>query len=72
MGNLRVGIDSTQVYFQIDMNNSDVESFLLPPAVPDFCFLIRELFIAGPYLLSVHVGAGIALQGLITQVPPHQ
>ena len=41
----------------------DVEPFLLLPAVLDLRPLVRE-----PYLVSLPVGAGIALQGLVTQV----
>ena len=45
-----------------------VQPFLLLSAVLDLRLLFRKpYFIAGPYLLSLF-DAGIALQGLITQV----
>ena len=46
---------------------SDVQPFLLLPTVFDLRLLFRKLFMVGPDLLSLLV-AGIALQGLITQV----
>ena len=45
----------------------DVQPFLLLPTVLDPRLLFRKLFTVGPYLLSL-LDAGIALQGLITQV----
>ena len=48
-------------------NNCDVQPFLLLPTVLDLRLLFRKLFVAGLYLLSL-LDAGIALQGLITQV----
>ena len=45
----------------------DVQTFLLLATVLDLRLLFRKLFIARPYLLSF-LDAGIALQGLITQV----
>ena len=45
----------------------DVQPFLLLPTVLDLRLLFRELFMVGPYLLSL-LDAGIALQGPITQV----
>ena len=45
----------------------DVQPLLLLPTVLDLRLLFRKLFIARPYLLSL-LDAGIALQGLITQV----
>ena len=50
------------------MNKSNVEPFLLLRAELDIRVLVRALFLAGPYLLSLQVGAGIALQGLHGQV----
>ena len=52
------------------MENYDVEPFLLLPPVLDLRLLFRKLFRDGAHLLSSSglVGAGIALQGLITQV----
>ena len=48
-------------------NNCGVQPFLLVPAVLYLRLLFRKLFMVGPYLLSL-LDAGIALQGLITQV----
>ena len=46
----------------------DVQPFLLLPMVLDLRLLFRKLYyMVGPYLLSP-LDAGIALQGLITQV----
>ena len=46
----------------------DVQPFLLLSAVLDLRLLFRKpFFVVGPYLLSL-LDAGIALQGLITQV----
>ena len=45
----------------------DVQPFLLLPTMLDLRLLFRKLFMVGPYLLSL-LDAGIALQGLITQV----
>ena len=45
----------------------DVQPVLLLPTVLDLRLLSRKLFMVGPYLLSL-LDAGIALQGLITQV----
>ena len=47
--------------------NCDVQPFLILPTVLDLRLLFRKLFTVGPYLLSL-LDAGIALQGLITQV----
>ena len=57
------------MYFAVDFNrnNLDVESFLLFPAVPDLRILVREQFRVKSYVFSLQVGAGIALQGLITR-----
>ena len=49
------------------MENCDVHNFLLLPQVLYLRLLFRKLFMVGPYLLSL-LDAGIALQGLITQV----
>ena len=59
-------------HFVCGMTKSGIELPSLPiipllSAVLDFRLLLRKLFIAGPYLLS-SLDAGIALQGLITQV----
>ena len=49
-------------------NICDVQPFLLLPAVLDLRLLYRKPhYMVGPYLLSL-LDAGIALQGLITQV----
>ena len=48
----------------------DVQPLLLLPTVLDLRLLFRELFMVGPYLLSL-LDAGMALQGLITQVVQH-
>ena len=40
----------------------DVEPLLLRPAEPVLRVLVEELFLAGPYLLSLQVGAGIAIE----------
>ena len=46
----------------------DVQPFLLLSAVLDLRLLFRKpYYMVGPYLLSL-LDAGIALQGLITQV----
>ena len=45
----------------------DVHPSLLLPTVLDLRLLFRKLFMVGPYLLPL-LDAGIALQGLITQV----
>ena len=45
----------------------DVQPFLLLATVLDLRLLFRKLLITGAYLLSP-LDAGIALQGLITQV----
>ena len=52
------------------MENYEVEPFLLLPPVFDLRLLFRELFIDEAHLLSSRslLGAGRALQGLITQV----
>ena len=48
--------------------NCEVQPFLLLPAVLDPRLLFRKLsYVVGHYLLSL-LDAGIALQGLITQV----
>ena len=52
---------------ELILKNCDGEPSLLLPAVPDHRFLSRELFVAWLDLLSLQAGAGIALQGLITQ-----
>ena len=46
----------------------DVEPFLLLLAEPDARVLVWELFLARLWLISLQVGAGMALQGPITQV----
>ena len=63
-------IDSRKVYIsgQMSVEICDVQPLLLLPTVLDLRLLFRKLFIDGPYLLSL-LDAGIALQGLITQVP---
>ena len=48
-------------------NNYEVQPFLLLATALARPLLFRKLFIAGLYLLSL-LDAGIALQGLITQV----
>ena len=45
----------------------DVQPFLLLPTVLDLRLLFRKLFMVAPDLLAL-LDAGIALQGLITQV----
>ena len=45
----------------------DIEPFLLRPAEPELRVLVKELFLARPCLLSLQVGAGIALQELILE-----
>ena len=45
----------------------DVQPFLLLPTVLDLRLQFRKLFMVGPYLPSL-LDAGVALQGLITQV----
>ena len=48
--------------------NYDTQPFLLPLTVLDLRLLFRKLYyMVGPYLLSF-IDAGVALQGLITQV----
>ena len=46
----------------------DIEPFLLRLAEPHLRAIVKALFLAGSRLLSPQVGAGIARQGLITQV----
>ena len=48
--------------------NNDAEPFLLRPAEPHLRAIVKALFLTRPYLLPLQVGAGIARQGLITQV----
>ena len=57
------------IYFGTDECGKFVMSsrFLLLPTVLDLRLLFRKLLMVGPYLLSL-LDAGIALQGLITQV----
>ena len=47
--------------------NCDGQPFLVLATVLDLRLMFRKLFIAGPYLPSL-LDAGIALQGLITQL----
>ena len=52
----------------MSVENYDTQPFLLLPTVLDLRLLFRKLYyMVGTYLLSL-IDAGIALQGLITQV----
>ena len=48
--------------------NFNVDAFLRLSAEPDIRAPAKEPFLAVPIPLSLQVGAGTALQGLITQV----
>ena len=70
MGGLRKYIEGEQIFRDgiLSRSHYDVEPFLLRPAAPHLSAIFKALFLTRPYLLSLQVGAGIALQGLITQV----
>ena len=61
--------DSGKIHFRdrVTWKRCHVEPFLLAQAVLDPQVLVRKPFLAKPYLLLLRVGAGIVLQGPITQ-----